>query len=303
MSIPVCLTAEPTWLTSPWWPTGAVFRCGCGFAQGGTVSVWNNVTICAALGDLYYAGGGPTSALSAQPFSFAAAAAGTSPTNYCNFNYGGTIGCNFADTGQSSPLGPDAFINLQAAGLSGTLPASFTALTALNGVTKISFMGNAGLVIDPSLFAPFTGLTILSLSATKLTGTIPSSWGALSNMVTFSASDAMLSGTLPPELGLWTGLKTLSIDGNDLEGSLPDTFSSMTVLEEFYASQNALSGTLSAVMLCGMAALDTLDLKSNQLTGTIPDLSCMHRMAYLDLRNNLLTGTIRLGACVRMPSV
>ena len=38
---PDCSNAgpEPTWLTSSWWPAGAVFRCGCGFAQHGTLSV------------------------------------------------------------------------------------------------------------------------------------------------------------------------------------------------------------------------------------------------------------------------
>ena len=294
--VPNCANsgAEPTWLRSSWWPSGAVFRCGCGFVNGGAASAWNDVTICAALGDIYYATGGPQwlQMLGAPPapgFSDCASGAGY---DYCNFNYGGTLKCSFATTGIGSALGPGAILNLAANTMTGTLPASFMNLAAISDMTSITFTGNSDLVIDPALFAPFTSLTRLSLSSTQLSGSLPASWGALSNLLWFDASTSGLSGTLPPVLSVMTGLSALFLDSNALTGSIPTTFSSLTALKTLMLSTNTLSGSLSLATLCGMTALTYLDVSSNGISGTIPDISCMRNIDRLDLRNNQLTGVI-----------
>ena len=300
----LCSGPEPTWLTSSWWPAGAVFRCGCGFAQGGAVSQWNNVVVCKALGDLYYATGGPnwvsSKGISWQADGgFTAAASGLS-TNYCYFDYGTTLRCSYADTGLT-PGG--AVLRLSAQAMAGTIPVSFMELAALNDFRSISFTGNPDLAIDPALFAPFMSLTSLSMSSTSLSGTIPASWGALSNLATLDASFTSLSGTLPDALGQWTAITSLMLDNNALQGSIPTTFASLTALTTLMLSQNLLSGSLAQATLCPMAALTYLDLSSNGISGTIPDLSCSARqqqpLKYLDLRNNALTGT---SACPRCGS-
>ena len=293
--LPNCANAgpEPTWLNSSWWPAGAVFRCGCGFAQLGTVSQWNNVILCNALGDLYYATNGPNWISSMGPSwqangGFTAAASGAS-TNYCNFDFGGTLSCRYADTG----MGSGAKLSLYSQAMTGTIPVSFMELAAL-GFESIAFTGSPNLVVDPAVFAPFTTLTSLSMSSTSLSGTIPASWGALSNMVSFDAAFTSLSGSLPAALGQWTAITSLFLDNNALQGSIPDTFAAMTVLKTLTLQQNLLSGTLSAAIFCPMAVLTYLDLSSNSISGTIPDLSCsrqQQQLSYLDLRNNALTGT------------
>ena len=253
---------EPTWLRSSWWPSGAGFRCGCGFVNGGAASAWNDVTICAALGDLYYATGGPQWSQKLGSWAgFPDAAAGVA-TDYCSFNVGSTLKCSQAVTGVVSALGPGALLSLTSNMMTGTLPASFVALAALDSMTSISLVGNSGLVIDPALFVPFTALTYLSLSSTQLSGSLPASWGALSNMVWFSASRTSLSGVLPPELSSMTGLTALYLDSNALTGSLPASFSSLTALKTLMLSANTLSGSLSQAMLCGMAALTWLDAQT-----------------------------------------
>jgi hypothetical protein len=294
---PTCTGSEPTWQVSPWWPAGAVFRCGCGLANAGTTAEWNNVAICAAFGDLLYATGGPQPLGANQGYSFTwtswpltgwSSAAGNVKTDYCSF---ASVACSQSATGVPPPKSmPGLFFD--SFNLTGTLPPSFPALKALPDFIAIGLGNNPGLAVDITLLAQFAPvLKYLSLTAVPiLGGTLPPALGAFTSLTTLQISSNSLTGTLPPELGALSALTTLQLTNQALSGSIPEAWGNMTSLGSLYLAGNALSGSLPASAFCNMR-LTQLDLSTNAISGTIPSLACM-QLSYLDLRNNQLYGTI-----------
>ena len=306
-----CAGPEPTWLRSSWWPSGAVFRCGCGLVSAGNAAAWNDVAFCAAFGDLFY--GIATIALGASNGILGwPDAAGNVSTDYCTLPYVfcsplltcvpalwiSQLACVLTQAPCSlrSCSGGTLTKNLpglllDAPGLNGTLPASFTALAAMTGFASIGLNNNPGLTIDLSLLAPFAPtLQYLSLSDTRLLGgTLPAALGAFTGLTTLLISNSGLTGTLPPELGALSALTVLGLTDNSLTGSIPEAWAGMTSLVSLSLANNALSGSLP-LALCHMP-LSSLMLSTNQISGSIPSLACMD-LGYIDLRNNQLTGSI-----------
>ena len=127
--------------------------------------------------------------------------------------------------------------------------------------------------------------------------------------------DNKLRGTLPWELVLLTNLKYINVGSNGLTGSIPTRIHELTRLETFFAANNGLSGSLpftfapSTVFISlsdcymtgsipdswgtSMPALQTLYLRANVLTGTLPStLGQLTDLITLDVKDNLLTGTL-----------
>ena len=320
----LCAGPEPAWTVSDWWPPGAVFRCGCGFTAAGTATAWNDVTICAALGDLLYAAGAPYPDPQTGFYAFNLAgwpsmqmgwtsAVTNVSTDFCDF-----VGlfCDPAETGDVSnivgislsleapvPVADDGFFGWADNG--GTLRPSFSALASLPGLNTVQLFG--GLIVDPELFVPFTGLMTLRLGGLKLQlpaswsaltnlqylelggdgvrGTLPPSWSALTNLLSLGLG-GNLSGTLPPEFGALTQLTSLLLGSNALQGNIPDSWSKLTALTELDLSHNLLSGTLPEEPLCAMN-LTSLYLSFNAFTGSVPAFQCFAnngQLSRLDLR-------------------
>ena len=304
---PTCTGPEPAWQTSSWWPAGALFRCGCGLVSFGTAAAWNNVTVCRALGDLLFATGGPQAQhmavqMTVQPFTFYWSnwpatgwvnAVANASTDYCTF---AMLTCGVSATGVTNAKGYGLLLGNR--NLTGTVPASFSALAALPDVNVLEFAqeANTPLTLDPSVLAPFaSSLTYLAITSTTLLGgTLPPSLGSLTRLRMLSVSNDALVGTLPPEISSLTLLQGLQLGGNAFTGSIPDSWRTMTALGSLTLSGNALSGTLSAATLCGMSALVYMDLNGNSFSGSIPSLggcSPPLQFQYLDLKSNSFTGT------------
>ena len=298
-----CSAPEPAWQTSSWWPAGALFRCGCGWVSGGTSRAWNDVAICAALGDLLFATGGPQPDHMAvqqtvQPYIFYWAkangwtdAARNISTDYCNFDM---VTCGVSATNVTNAKGYG--ILLGGNNLTGTVPASFSALSGLPDANVLEFgQMTSTLTLDPNILVPFaTSLTYLSMAGITLVGgTLPPLLGGLTMLSVLFAMNDALTGTLPPEIGSLTRLQALQLGGNSLTGGIPDSWSSLTALTSLGLEGNTLSGTLSAATLCGMSGLTYADLSGNSFSGNIPSLGlCTPRLQlkYLDLKSNAFTG-------------
>lgn len=295
-----CTPPEPAWPVSPWWPSGAQFRCGCGLTAGGTASAWNDPAICSALGDLLYATGAPQAQSTGQgaPYTFFwrgwplrgwSNAVANISTDYCSL---ALLECSANETGVANNGGkgvPGFFA--ESANLTGVVPPSLAALAALPGIIVLSLPSNPGLQLDPALLAPFSGLRMLSLTGVQLTGgSLPVTWGGLTQLTALSLDSTGLVGSLPAVLGSLTALGALGMSDNALQGGIPAEWGSLTALQSLSLARNELSGTLSADTLCAMSALTLLDVSVNALSGSIPSLTCPVQLMYLDLRSNTFTG-------------
>jgi len=146
-----------------------------------TFSCTQQDSTCAALGDLYYALGGPRWLVAT---GWQDAAAGR-PTSYCSFYAVGGFGCK-GDTLVKIGL----FENY----MSGTLPPSLGSITTL---------------------------TALALNMNQLYGSVPVSLGRLTALTDLWLSDTMLGGSFPASTAALTALTMLRLQGSGLCGKVP----------------------------------------------------------------------------------
>ncbi len=156
--------------------------------------------------------------------------------------------------------------------LSGSLPASITALTQLQSF-NVSINSLSGSI--PSL----TGLTQLQsfsldtnanpgVPGSGFTGSIPSLNG-LTSLAGFDVANNNLTGSIPVLTGL-ANLQGFNVSGNQLSGNLP-SLAGLSALQVFDAHSNNLSGAMPA--LTGLTALQAFYLQDNQLSSAIPALA------------------------------
>ena len=170
---------------------------------------------CEALGDLYYATGGPSWK---QSTGWSAAAAGVA-SDYCFFyTTFGTV-CSGSDTFTS--------LWLENNRLEGTLPSS---LGDLKGLQLLELGENALSGTVPESLGSLYSLTELSLFYNQLSGTVPASFGGLRELQRLELDQNQLSGPLPTELSSLQYLQMLSFDQNGLSGTVPDSYGSLTEL-------------------------------------------------------------------------
>eukprot|EP00536_Pseudo-nitzschia_multiseries_P004284 jgi/Psemu1/253481/estExt_Genewise1Plus.C_700085 len=126
-----------------------------------------------------------------------------------------------------------------------------------------------------------------------------------------------MTGTIPPEINLLKNLKVLDLAGNKLHGSIPESLYDIKEMKELYLyhnhltgtisnqiknwwnitrlhlSHNKLSGSIPSTFMSGTLTrpVEYLNLYSNQLTGTIPELR-LRNLVYADFGRNYLTGRL-----------
>jgi Leucine-rich repeat (LRR) protein len=137
----------------------------------------------------------------------------------------------------------------------------------------------------------------LSLSDNKITGTFPD-LSIFPSLITIDLSSNLLSGKVLDGVRILPSkLESLNFYFNSLEGAIPYSFGNLCSLSSLDLSSNKLSEDLSVIlhnMLVGCAkySLQNLNLATNRITGTIPDMSGFSSLESLDLSYNLLNGTI-----------
>ncbi|CAK9326255.1 unnamed protein product [Citrullus colocynthis] len=140
--------------------------------------------------------------------------------------------------------------------LTGLLPKEFGLLAKLE---ELQLTSN-------KLFGeiPLKNLTVLSIGANNLTGTIPSLIYNLSSIRIFSLPVNQLEGSLPTYLGLiFPDLQILRIHTNQFSGSIPFTLSNASKLVVFAISRNMFTGKVPS--LTNMRDLEELELFENNL--------------------------------------
>ena len=178
-------------------------------------------------------------------------------------------------------------VSLNNNNMTGTLPASFSRLSAL---TSLDLSGNPGLMINTSILSNLTQLGGLVLYNTALSGSL-AALRSLSSLTSVTLTACGLTGALDGSVfAPMTGLTYLFLTSNSLS-SLTNVSLLPRSLQMLQVGSNALTGSLPSAGWCNLTALTYLDLSNNQLSGSIPSLSCMN-LTYLDLKSNALTGVL-----------
>ena len=114
---------------------------------------------------------------------------------------------------------------------------------------------------------------------------------ALQNVDVLYLTPQGLTGTLPWELVLLTDLFHLILSGNGFTGSIPTRINELSNLSLLWLETNNLSGPLPTTL---PASLTSIILYSNQLTGPVPSswVTSSPNLETIDIGSNLLTGSI-----------
>jgi hypothetical protein len=115
------------------------------------------------------------------------------------------------------------FLVLPNIGMSGTLSAlSQPGLEALKQLRHLNISHNFGMTGElPKNWFTLSGLQILDISHTGISGTLPAAYAALQNLREFRAANCTgVTGQLPPTCGLLP-LEVLEITTSGLSGTLP----------------------------------------------------------------------------------
>jgi Leucine-rich repeat (LRR) protein len=176
-------------------------------------------------------------------------------------------------------------IVMRSAGLVGEIPPE---IESLHGLEKLALDGNKIQGTMPVM--PY--LRYLSLAHNELTGYLPTHFSDMTRLTTFSMSENALQGSLPKSFAALTQLQLLALDGNELTGGLANIYQ-LSNLEEIYLAYNSFDDQLSNGSFGKMPKLRVVDMKSNRLSGPLPDaLWSMTNLEVVDFHQNALDGHI-----------
>ena len=132
----------------------------------------------------------------------------------------------------------------------------------------------------------------------QLTGTLPSSWSALTQLQRLNLSFNNLNGTLP---GSWSNLiklQLLVLTGNLLTGALPESWGNLTQLQyldlrNFRKGVSGVSGYLQYYPNGQLASTQFENFATTSLNETLhASWSNLAKLQHLDLSDNSVTGTL-----------
>jgi Leucine-rich repeat (LRR) protein len=198
--------------------------------------------------------------------------------------------------------------------ITGNIPIEFAQLAKIE---ELYFKNNSmnGTLAD-ELFFGWPALITFNIFGNFLTGTIPSTIGALASIQTLTLGGNKFHGTIPSTIGLCSQLQVFNVLSNRLSGTIPESLFNIANLSTVVMSRNYFNGTISRNFaqlsqlrflilgnnffsgrihshLGNLTHLGMLTLDNNRLTGSIPrELSFLTRMRLLYLQYNLLTNTI-----------
>lgn len=159
--------------------------------------------------------------------------------------------------------------------LSGRIPLELGNLTKLKrfdiGQNKLKHNG-------PLPIWHVSTLRQLDAQNCGITGSLPKvQLGHMTSLTELYMGFNSITGSIPSELFQLTALRILSLPVNQLQGTLPNDMAKCSSLTEVQLSINSLTGTIPNDM--NLSHLVKLDLKSNNLSGSISDDLCRLRMS------------------------
>ncbi|OEL32014.1 LRR receptor-like serine/threonine-protein kinase FLS2 [Dichanthelium oligosanthes] len=114
----------------------------------------------------------------------------------------------------------------------------------------------------PGCVANLTSLSQMHLADNSLSGAIPDELGILAGN--------HLEGNFPDSLGTSMSLSYVNLANNSLTGAIPQSLASSSSLGTLILSRNSLTGSIPASLFANLSTLTIVDLQMNSLTGVIP---------------------------------
>ncbi|KAI3969989.1 hypothetical protein MKW92_014111 [Papaver armeniacum] len=133
----------------------------------------------------------------------------------------------------------------------------------------------------------------LDISASDISGQIPSSVGDLPYLVSFAFSNSKnVTGSIPQSITKLKHLRMLALGSLSLSGPVPNFLNQLSALTYLDLSYNQFSGSIPP-SLSDLNNIETIHLGGNKLTGSIPEsFGRFTGMDSLELSGNKLTGPI-----------
>jgi Leucine-rich repeat (LRR) protein len=194
------------------------------------------------------------------------------------------------------------FLDLSHNKFNGSIPNSIASLTQL--VSLLMSHNNFGGSIPDSTIASLTKLVFLDMSNNNFTGSIPNSIASLTQLVSLDMSNNNFSGSIPDSIASLKQSSLIDLSSNQIHGEIPISICNAIKLEALVLSNNSFFGTIPQCLIeLSSKALVVLNLRTNNLNGTIPDaFSSNCGLQTLALNKNQLKGGLpkSLANCSRL---
>merc|ERR1712166_1245247 len=147
-------------------------------------------------------------------------------------------------------------IDMNSAGLDGTIPEGISALTALTSLDMSEISNIRGGI--PNSIGALTALTFMSFQLSEqITGSVPDSIGKLTALITLSMDDTRITGTIPDSITKLTALTALGLNGKvKISGSIPNSVGALTALKILNFQDSDIDGTIPD-SFCALPSMQT----------------------------------------------
>lgn len=192
-------------------------------------------------------------------------------------------------------------LNVSLNSLSGTLPISTGSCTIMD-LSNNKFSGNLSVMRSWG-----NAMEVIDLSGNQFTGSLPNETSQFLRLTYLNVSHNTLVGPLVSVLGTYPKLNVIDLSFNHLSGLLLSSLFTSSTLAHLHLSNNHFTGgiplqkilplspvsSLEPSPLTQYSYLETLDLSSNQLNGSVPrEIGLIGSLRALDLSKNDFTGSI-----------
>lgn len=141
-------------------------------------------------------------------------------------------------------------------------------------------------------------LMAVGIASNEFSGTLPSDYfDGFDQLSLISMGNTKLSGILPVSIKTLPSLLVLAVHNANFHGNLYETILKDVVWDatvlNLLLSRNSFTGTLPEGLLPSFPSLQSLNIHSNTLTGSIPeDLCSLQDLYFLNIRDNFFTGPL-----------
>ncbi|KAL6968389.1 hypothetical protein U1Q18_034189 [Sarracenia purpurea var. burkii] len=144
--------------------------------------------------------------------------------------------------------------------------------------------------LDPAI-GKLSSLAEFTVVPGRIIGALPYTMSQLQNLRFLGVSRNFISGEIPATLGQLRRLQTLDLSYNQLTGSIPSSIGTLPALSNVILCHNRISGSVPPFV---SKTLTRVDLKHNDLSGSLSPTSLPPSLQYLSLSWNRLDGPVDL---------